>query len=224
MRYADAVDATANDKQVAPSADRNKAHVLEVLQKYLAPFLEAAVGQCTLLEVASGTGQHAAHLVDACGGLTLQPTDAEATALRSIAAYARESPHPSRFLPPLKLDVREAGDVERVLASPHAPFTALLCCNMVHIAPPECTPSLVSLAGRALPPGGLFFLYGPFLVDGRPTTDSNAAFDAKLKGMDALYGLKDVALVAGLAKEAGLDLDARLDMPANNFMLIFRKV
>lgn len=226
--YADAVTASDEsskpEKMVAPAADRNKDAILASLRKYLAIGRGGAGGDAAarVLEIASGTGQHAAYFVENLQGLVTcwQPTDHTDLSLRSIHAYRADLPEhlQTALLEPQQLDVRawparfRSGD-----------WDAMLAVNLIHIAPPDVTDALLSGASVALREGGRLMLYGPFLVDGKPTTESNAAFDAKLKSMDPSFGLRDVGDVAEKAGRLGLQLVARDDMPSNNFFVVFEK-
>jgi SAM-dependent methyltransferase len=226
-------DPATSAKVVAPAAERNKGPILDVLRGYLGA--TAADGRqdapASILEVASGSGQHAAAIVAALPHVTVQPTDCVAAGFPSIAAYRDELPPAvsARLRDPVLLDAADASSWARL--SPSC-FDAVLCVNMLHIAPPECTPGLLAGAARVLRPGGLLFIYGPFTRHGAFTTDSNAAFDAKLKSMDPRYGLRDLdaivaeaaAASAGGGERPGLAFEAAVDMPANNFTLVLRKV
>ncbi|KAI7844480.1 hypothetical protein COHA_001940 [Chlorella ohadii] len=134
----------------------------------------------------------------------------------SIAAWTRDLPN---VRPPLRLDASQPDSWAVEAASCRAIFVA----NMTHIAPWAATQGLLRGAGRVLRPGGELLMYGPFSVDGKPTTESNAAFDAALRGRNPEWGYRDVADVAAGAAAAGMALVERREMPANNFMLVFRK-
>lgn len=196
-------------KRHAPAAERNREPILSALR----PRLPASG---LVLEVASGTGQHALHLAHHLPHLTFQPTDVDPEALASIAAWRNESGL-DNLLPPLELDVSE----------PQWPIDqadAIFCANMVHISPWVCAEGLFSGAGRCLERGRRLFTYGPYLVDGKPTTESNADFDASLRARDPSWGLRDLVDIEALAEAAGLRRTERLDMPANNFLLVFEKM
>lgn len=169
-----------------------------------------------MLEVASGTGQHAAHFAAALPHLAWQPTEHAADALPSIEAWGEGLPN---VLPPLALDAARPG------SWPLAPGAAraVLATNLTHISPWAATQGLVRGAARVLQPGGLLLIYGPFSVDGAPTTESNAAFDRSLRASNPAWGYRDVADVAAEAEAAGLALLERRAMPANNFYLIFQR-
>jgi SAM-dependent methyltransferase len=195
-------------KQAWPAAERNKAPILEVLGRVL-----PRTG--TLLEIASGTGQHAAHFAEQLPGWVIQPSDIDSENLESIEAWVAEVRRPN-LRRPFRLDVLAADwGVGRV--------DAVYCANMIHIAPPACTAGLVAGAARHLNGGGHFVLYGPFRVGGEHTAPSNAAFDADLRGRNPGFGVRDLEDVQSSATAAGLTLIERVAMPANNLTLIFER-
>jgi SAM-dependent methyltransferase len=202
------VAAIASAALTSPSTARNREPILAVLRRVLP-------ARGTVLEIASGTGEHAVHCAAALPGLSWQPTDREAEALASIAAHRAEAGLPN-LLAPLALDVTAP-------LWPVRRADAIVAINMIHIAPWRAAEGLMDGAGRVLAPGGVLYLYGPFMEDGRHTAPSNAAFDESLKARDPAWGVRDVAVVAELAARHGLGLDERVAMPANNLSLVFRK-
>lgn len=202
----------------APAADRNKAPILDQLRR----LLPAGSGLFRILSVAEGTGTHAAYFVHEEPRVFVQPTDPGEASRDSIDAFRDELSEDDRrrLGAAVDLDVMNAA---QWAAHGEAAWDIVTAINLVHISPEECTAALVTGAAAALRPGGALLLYGPFLVDGRPTTDSNTAFDAKLRAMDPRFGLRDVAAVTSAAALRGLVLEERVDMPANNFVLVFRK-
>jgi SAM-dependent methyltransferase len=191
----------------APAVARNRDPILAVLRRVL-----PASG--TVLEIASGSGEHAVHFATGLPHVTWQPTDRDADALRSIAAYRAAAQLPN-LLPPLELDA----------ASPRWPVAraeAIVSINMIHIAPWMAAEGLMAGAGRLLAPGGVLYLYGPFKEDGRHTAPSNADFDASLRARDPDWGVRDVAEVSELAARHGLGFVERVAMPVNNLSLVFR--
>lgn len=192
----------------SPAAERNKDPILaELLQRL------PASGHA--LEVAAGTGQHAAHFAAALPGWQWLPTEPDAAMLPAIAARCAHLPNVTA---PQALDVRIAD-------WPIAPASldALYCANMVHIAPWACCEALMRGAGRCLRAGGWLLLYGPFIVDGEPLAPSNAAFDADLRRRDPAWGLRRLEAVAQAGEAAGLALAERIAMPANNLLLVLRR-
>ena len=188
----------------SPAAERNRAPILAELQRLLP-------AQGVLLEIASGTGQHAAHCSAGLPGWQWWPSDFEAAALPSIAAWCAGL---ERVAAPLQLDVLQ----------PHwsgvpATVDAIYCANMIHIAPWACCAGLMRGAARHLTASGLLITYGPYLEDGVPTSPGNLAFDADLRSRDPAWGLRRLEDVAHEAAQAGLVLRERVAMPANNLLL-----
>jgi SAM-dependent methyltransferase len=199
---------TPQDALTSPSVARNREPILAVLQRVL-PSSGAVV------EIASGTGEHAVCFAAALPGLAWQPSDQDEQALRSIAAHRAISGLPN-LLPPVVLDA----------ASPEWPIDradALVAINMVHISPWRATQGLMAGAGRVLSPGGVLYLYGAFKENGAHTAPSNDAFDMDLRRCNPDWGVRDLEEVIQLAEGAGLSFVERIAMPANNLSLVFRK-
>jgi hypothetical protein len=195
-------------KQQWPAPERNKQPILELLQRVL-----PSAG--SLLEVSSGSGQHAAFFAAALPALDFQPSDLDDSNLQSIRAWVQEAALPN-LRPPLTLDVCSADWGV-------APLDAIFNANMVHIAPIECCHGLMAGAGRHLRAGGVLVVYGPFRVGGAHTSESNERFDLDLRARDARWGVRDVELLQALGEAAGLGFEERVAMPANNQCLVFRK-
>jgi SAM-dependent methyltransferase len=170
----------------------------------------------TVLEIASGTGEHAVWFSRALPQATWQPTDRESAALASIAAW-REAASLPNLLPPLQLDASlpQTWPVSR--------SDVVIAINMIHIAPWRATEGLIEGAARVLPSGGLLLLYGPFREAGAHTATSNAAFDADLRARNPEWGVRDLGDVTLLAERHGLESAGRIPMPANNLSVIFRR-
>lgn len=194
--------------QHAPATARNRGPILEVLGSIL-----PACG--LVLEVASGTGEHAVHFAKALPGLTWQPSDPSLEARMSIAAWSATE-ETANVLPPLALDAT-SNDWPIDIAA------AIICINMTHISPWASTEGLMAGAGRILPLGSPLYLYGPFRRFATPLEPSNAAFDEQLRGRDPGWGLRNLGAVRACAAAHGLSLDQTIDMPANNLSLIFRR-
>ena len=192
----------------APAVARNRAPILAVLRERL-----PASG--LVLEVASGSGEHAAFFAGELPHLTWQPSDTDPRALDSIAAFRAAAGAPN-LLPPVRLDAEAA-------TWPVRAADAILSINMIHIAPWSAATGLVAGAARLLPPGGLLYLYGPFMEHGRHTAPSNAAFDADLRARDPRWGVRDLDTVAELAQRHGFALAETVAMPANNRSVLFRR-
>ncbi len=196
-------------RRFAPAVARNKTAITEALARHL-----PATG--LVLEIASGSGEHALHFAAHFPALTFQPTDPDAAALASIAAWRAEA-QLANLLPPLALDVMAD-------AWPVPKADAVLCINMIHIAPWEATVALIRGAARVLPRDGILFLYGPFKQGGTQTSPSNAEFDASLRAQDARWGVRDLEAVAEIASAAGYAAPVMEAMPANNLSVIFRRL
>jgi SAM-dependent methyltransferase len=195
-------------RETAPSAERNKQPILEVLARVLPP-------SGLVLEIGSGTGQHVAHFAEALPGLTFQPSELDVERHASIAAWAAAGKL-SNVRPPLAIDLTKH-------PWPVSAADAVVCINVIHISPWEATLALMAGAGRILPPGGVLVTYGPYLRDGAHTSQSNEAFDASLRARNPLWGVRDMGKVAEVAGPEDLELEEVVPMPANNFTLVWRK-
>ncbi|HEX2764969.1 MAG TPA: DUF938 domain-containing protein [Allosphingosinicella sp.] len=195
-------------KQQAPAALRNRDPIALVLG-------DALPKQGLVLEIASGTGEHARWFAERFPVLLWQPSDPDPVARASIEAWRQEAGL-RNLLAPLALDASAPQwPVERA--------DAILCINMVHISPWKATLGLMRGAGRILPPGSLLILYGPYRRLGTPIAPSNEAFDASLKARNLEWGLRSVEDVADEAARNGLDLERVIEMPANNLTIVFRR-
>jgi len=199
---------TADARRFAPATQRNREPLLAVLRRVL-----PASG--TVLEVASGSGEHAVYFAAALPSLTWQPSDPDPAALASIAAWTAHASL-ANVLPPLVLDAA---------ADPWPPVAAdaVLCVNLVHIAPWEACVGLMRGAARALPAGGALVMYGPYRVGGAHTAPSNAAFDADLRARDARWGVRDLEAVVEEARALGFAHLETVAMPANNLTVVYRR-
>ena len=243
MRFEPA-DVLPDSRIVSPSAERNKGPIAEVLMGLLPE-------RGGVLEVSSGTGQHVVHFAQAMPHLRWQPTEYDADNLKSIASWL-ERAHLSNVNAPILLDVHDevwpatiaAGDSVAAAGNSVAPagdslanrsvanrpvpggsveVAAVVCLNMIHIAPPSATEALVRGAANILRSGGILFLYGPFRREGRHTSASNEAFDQLLRGRNPDWGVRNLEDVALLATSAGFQLQEIKAMPANNFAVAFSK-
>ena len=204
-RKADNAGVNADTLPFSSAADRNKGPILEVLRRILP-------ATARVLEVASGTGQHAAHVADAQALWTWQPTEADPALVPVIDDRCAG-----------RVNVLPARTFDVTASSPWRPsFDAVFSANMLHIAPWAACAGLMRVAAGALEQGGVLAVYGPFIVDGVPTAPSNTAFDASLRARNPAWGLRRLADVAAEAGAAGLAFEQRVDMPANNLVLVFR--
>jgi SAM-dependent methyltransferase len=199
---------SADSRLYCPHVARNREPILAVLKRVL-----PRTG--LVLEIASGSGEHAAFFASALPSLSWQPTEVDADALASIAAHRAAAAAPN-LLAPLRLDTT-------MQPWPVARADAIVCNNMVHISPWAATEGLMRGARRLLPPGGVVYLYGPYRLDGRHTAPSNEAFDAWLRSQNPAWGVRDLGEVSELAGRCGLDLAETVPMPANNLSVIFRR-
>ena len=192
----------------APATQRNREPILDVLRTVLPP-------SGLVLEVASGTGEHAVYFSRNLPGLHWQPSDPSPDALASIAAW-RDAEGPENMLAPLKLDAAAA-------EWPVARADAVVCINMIHISPWEATEGLMRGAARLLGSGAPLVLYGPFRRHGHLLEPSNAAFDEDLRRRDARWGLRLLEDVNVLAAGEGLVFERFVEMPANNLSVVYRR-
>lgn len=198
-----------DERQHSPAAERNRSPIGAELQRLL-----PASG--LLLEIASGTGQHAAHASAGLPGWQWLPSDADAAALPSIRAWCQGL---ARVRPPIVLDV-----LQPQWPGVPAEVDAIFCANMLHIAPWACCAGLMQGAARHLSATGLLITYGPCLEDEVPTAAGNQAFDADLRRRDPAWGLRRREDVQVEAARAGLALRERVAMPANNLLLAWGRI
>ena len=190
-----------------PATGRNREPILEVLRLVFAPPVHR------VLEIASGSGEHAVAFAAELPWITWHPTDVDPAHLASIDAW-RAGTGLARVAPAVRLDVLSDD-------WPEGPFDAVFCANMIHIAPWEATLGLCAGAARALRPGGVMVTYGPYRRSGVPTALSNEAFDASLRARDPRWGLRSVEELAAAAP--GFSLERIVEMPANNLSLLWRR-
>jgi SAM-dependent methyltransferase len=192
----------------APSTARNRDPILAVLRRIL-----PASG--LVLEIASGTGEHVAHFARALPDLDWQPSDRDDGLFASIVAHGVDLAD-GNLLPPLCLDAAATD-------WPVAHVDAIVCINMIHIAPWRACEGLMRGSGRILPSGGVLYLYGPYKIGGRHTAESNAAFDESLRARAPEWGVRDLGDVTAVAARHGLVLAETVAMPANNLSVVLRK-
>ena len=198
----------SDDRRTAPHVARNAEPIAEVLRTILPE-------RGLVLEIASGSGEHAVHFARAFPKLLFQPSDPEPAALRSIEAWRAEAGL-FNLLPAVALDARAR-------EWPLGEADAILAINMVHISPWAATEGLMRGAARLLAQGAPLFLYGAYLQADVPTAPSNLAFDESLRARDPEWGVRELEAVAAEATKNGLRLEQVVPMPANNLSLIFRR-
>jgi len=199
---------TANGKWSTPSAERNKDPILDVLARVLPR-------RGVMLELASGTGQHVVHFAKAFSDLTWQPSDPDAELRGSIALRIREEQR-ANVNSPMDLDVTK-------LPWPLQTADAVIAINLIHVAPWSATLALFEGARALLSAEHVLFLYGPYRRFGLHTSESNAQFDLDLRAHNPEWGLRDLEAVSDIAAGAGFVLTETVEMPANNFSLIFKR-
>jgi hypothetical protein len=198
-------------RQYAPATERNRQPILDVLQTVL-----PATG--TVLEISSGTGEHATFFAPRLPTLRWQPSDPNPEARASITAWQQEPI--ANLSPPIALDA----------SAPHwevedqgLEIGAIVNINMIHIAPWVACQGLMAGAGRILPPAGILYLYGPYKRNGEHTAPSNAAFDDSLRSRNPEWGVRNLETVIAEAQGQGLELSQIVEMPANNLSVVFQK-
>jgi hypothetical protein len=199
---------TSDPRQYRPHVPRNRDAILDVLRRVLPQ-------SGLVLEIASGSGEHAAYFAKALPSLAWQPSDPEADALASIVAH-RGDTGLANLHAPLRLDVTAA-------AWPVQRADAVICCNMIHIAPWAACEGLMAGAARVLPVGGVLYLYGPYKIGGQHTAPSNQEFDANLRSRNSAWGIRDLDEVTALARSHNFTLVETVAMPANNLSVIFAR-
>ena len=202
------LDAGSDAKRHAPATLRNRDAIVDALRSELPD-----IG--TVLEVASGSGEHIVYFAETFPGLDWQPSDYDALGLASIAAWSGEAAR-ANMRPPVQVDA--SADIW-----PVADAAAILCINMVHIAPWAAAQGLFAGAARLLTGAAPLILYGPFIEQGLATAESNLAFDASLKARDPDWGLRDEADLDALGMAHGLIRTRRMAMSANNLLLVWRR-
>jgi SAM-dependent methyltransferase len=190
------------------AAERNREPILGVLRRVLPP-------TGVVLEIASGAGQHVAHFAKALPSLTWQPTDPDAAARDSIRAWIAHETL-TNVRDPIPLDVTRP-------PWPVPQADAIVCINMIHIAPWAAAEALVAGARDLLPPAGVVFLYGPYRRGGQHTAASNEAFDARLRADNPAWGVRDLEAVLDLAATAGFAPAEIVEMPANNLSVVLTR-
>ncbi|MEH1907011.1 DUF938 domain-containing protein [Nostoc sp.] len=205
-------------RQYAPATQRNSEPIIEVL-------LQVLPKSGTILEIASGTGEHAVFFAPKLSPRSWLPTDANPQLRASITAWAEHFGY-SNLYPPLELDVREpVWAVENHVFDwlNREPIVAIVNINMIHISPWSACLGLMAGAGRILPAGGILYLYGPFKQGGEHTAASNAAFDESLRAQNPEWGVRNLDDVVAVASAQNLTFKQTYQMPANNLSVVFER-
>jgi Protein of unknown function (DUF938) len=202
----------SDGRQHAPATQRNREAILEVL-------LQVLPSTGTVLEIASGTGEHSVFFAPRLQALNWQPSDPNPLALTSIAAWGEHSPSDNLY-PPVELNVQ---DSVWAVEKNNSAIAAIVNINMIHISPWTACLGLMAGSSRILPTGGILYLYGPFKQNGQHTAPSNAAFDESLKMQNSEWGVRDIEEVIAVASKHNLNFLNTYQMPANNLSVVFEK-
>ncbi|MEB3251899.1 MAG: DUF938 domain-containing protein [Cyanobacteriota bacterium] len=204
----------ADGRRHAPATQRNREPILAVLNRVLP-------ATAPVLEIASGTGEHAVFFAPALAPRPWIPSDPDPQARQSIAAWRQAQPAPN-LAPPLPLDVTQPHWWGQVPPLDAASLGAIVAINLIHIAPWSACLGLLEGASQLLPPGGILYLYGPYRLNGDHTAPSNQAFDQQLRAENPDWGVRDREAVVMAARHQGLELVETVAMPANNLSLVFK--
>lgn len=199
-------------RQYAPATQRNREPILEILSEVLPT-------PCTVLEIASGTGEHAIFLSEKLESCCWIPSDANPLALESITAWQDACPQ-DNLASPLLIDVTQTNWQQQPRLHQ---INAVVNINMIHISPWQACLGLMQGVGEILAEGGVLFLYGPYKRDGQHTAPSNASFDRSLRDRNPLWGIRDLSAVVAAAAAQNLQLQQIREMPANNLSLVFSR-
>lgn len=216
--------AESNEKMYAAAADRNKDVILDQLRTIFTSQVEAAGEEGTqhVIEVASGTGQHAAHFAAGIPDIHWIPSEMTSETFASIRDWTAPLPNVAE---PVVLDVSGGSSAWQQALTPRNGLMGAYVANMCHISPLSATTGLFEGAASVLRPNGVLCIYGPFTIDrGTFTTESNAAFDMRLRQTNPEWGYRDVEELVEYGKAVGLELERRISMPSNNFLLLFKKL
>ncbi len=206
------------EHQYAPATQRNREAILEVLLQVLPP-------SGTILEIASGTGEHAIFFAPRLSPRKWLPSDPNPQARSSIAAWSASYPSANLY-PPIDLNaITPIWPVEKDIYRDqlnNSPITGIVNINMIHISPWSATLGLMKGASRILPKGGILYLYEPFMKDGKHTAPSNEAFDQTLRAQNSEWGVRDLDDVVSIANKYGFTMLESYQMPANNLSVVFQ--
>ena len=212
-------------RQYAPATERNRDPILRVLKQVLPQTGTAG----TVLEISSGTGEHAVYFAGHLAHLYWLPSEPQALGRESIQAWSEAKPTDNLLLPPLNLEVStepwpvEEAPIQQRLADLKSPICAVVNINMIHIAPWEMCRYLMAGAQRVLPSGGVMYLYGPYKRKGCHTSPSNEAFDEMLRSRNSHCGIRELESVIEIAAQHELHLVEVIEMPANNLSIVLAR-
>jgi len=198
----------------AAATERNREPILTVLKRVLP-------SEGTVLEIASGTGEHAVFFASRLSALQWLPSEPQPSSLESVRAWRAAAPAPN-LMEPVALNVGVSPWPVEV-EPPALPIAAIVNINMIHISAWNMCEALMAGAGRVLPTGGVLYLYGPFICEGVKTAPSNEAFDVMLRDRNSEWGIRALADVSAIARTHGLEHIETIEMPANNLSVVFRR-
>ena len=201
-----------DDRQYAPATQRNREPIFQVLSQALSP-------KSKVLEIASGTGEHAVYLASQLPSCRWTPSDVNPLAYESIVAWKNASSIDNLDLP-LLIDVTQTDWQQQVN---DRSIDAIVNINMIHIAPWEACLGLMKGAAQILPADGMLYLYGPYKRNGEHTAPSNANFDRSLRDRNPLWGVRDLETVVETAAMHDFKLQQVIKMPANNLSVVFNR-
>lgn len=204
-----------------PSAERNCQPILSVLSDVL----DKTTPNQKLLEISSGTGQHAAYIAQHFPNINFCPSEFDASLIGSIRAFAAEV-HTNNVRPPIVVDIRQPftdWNQSHFDSDGRGEFDYVLNINMIHITPLDCTEGLFQNANALLKGNGLLITYGPYAINGVLVPESNINFDRYLRSQNVEWGVRDISDLKGISSRYGIALEKILDMPANNKICIWRK-
>ena len=199
-------------RQYAPATQRNREPIFEILSRVL-------VQKSNILEIASGTGEHAVYFASRLKSYRWIPSDTNPTSWESIVAW-KQAEAVANLEQPLSIDVTQANWQQQVA---ELNIDAIVNINMIHIAPWQACLGLMTGAGQILPPGGVLYLYGPYKRNGEHIAPSNANFDRSLRDRNSEWGVRDLEAVEEAAAAENLRLQQVIEMPANNLSVIFSR-
>ncbi|KAJ9576417.1 hypothetical protein L9F63_006729 [Diploptera punctata] len=212
-------------KQVNTAADRNKKPILEVIKKYISPYVERLSKECRslyCLEISSGTGQHVAYFAPHFPSVIWQPSEVDKSSFSSISAYIEDSAV-SNIQQPICIDICEDYTKWEGGKIGKQSVDFMVNINLIHISPYKCTEGLFRNAGQVLKSGGILFTYGPYAFHGKISPESNVRFDSMLRYENPEWGLRDIDQLTTLAMESSLRLADIVALPANNHILVWNK-
>lgn len=210
---------TIMEKKSCYASEKNKQPILEVLKPRVDKIGKSIV---RVLEIASGTGEHADYFLKNINNLRYQPTEPMVDMHDSIRAWTAE--YPETVLPPVSLDVNDPSQDSNIPEEFSIQGAdVMICINMIHISPFSSTRGLFRIASKFLRPDGFLLTYGPYRVNGT-MVESNIAFDASLKQRNPEWGVRDLEAVEAVAREHGLQIKETISMPSNNLSVIFTKI